>query len=140
MCRVDRPSSAAVVVDTVVVNYFLAVGRFSLLAGVLGGAVRVPRSVYDPDDAGVTRDEALSELERGLRLHRRRACDGRLEPRLRRRSLRALAHFERLPGLVLEGSLVVLTPTPGELRLYAALRDSAAAPRPGLVACPRPRA
>ena len=38
---------AGAIADTVVVNYFLALGRFGLLADLLGGTVCVPRSVYD---------------------------------------------------------------------------------------------
>jgi hypothetical protein len=135
MCGSGPPPDHApdAIVDTVVVNYFLALGRFGMLAELLGGAVCVPSSVYDADDAHVIRDEALSELERGLRLHRRRACDGRLEPRLRERSLRALPHFESLPGLAAEGALVTLTMSPDELRLYAALRDAGASGRYGLL-------
>lgn len=117
------------IADTVVVNYFLALGRFSLLADLLGGSVRVPRSVYDPEDAAAAREEGLSELERGLRLHRRRACQHGLDPRLRQRSAAALRHFERLPGLVTAGRLVPVDMELDELAVYAQLRDPACVQR-----------
>jgi hypothetical protein len=116
---------AETIADTVVVNYFLGLGRFSLLADLLGGSVRVPRSVYDPEDAAAAREDGLSELERGLRLHRRRVCQQGLDPRLRRRSAAALHHFERLPSLVAAGRLVPVDMELDELVVYAQLRDAA---------------
>lgn len=125
MSVTGSPSSAETIADTVVVNYFLAVGRFGLLADLLGGSVQVPRSVYDPEDAAAAREEGLSELERGLRLHRRRACQHGLDPRIRRRSAAALPHFERLPSLVTTGRLVPVDMEVDELMVYAQLRDAA---------------
>jgi hypothetical protein len=112
-----------VVVDTVVVNYFLAVGRFSLLATILGGHVNVPRAIYDPDDAERVDESSISELEQGLRRHRRRAGDMELAQRQRERSREALPHFERLPEHVGAGSLVPLSLEPAEIQLFAMFRD-----------------
>jgi predicted nucleic acid-binding protein len=115
--------SEQVVADTVVVNYFLALGRFALLTRIVGGHVFVPRAVYDPDDAGRALDAGLSELEVGLRQHRSRAEDDELPPRKRERSREALPHFEQLPQLVSQGLLMPLELTPTEIQTYAMFRD-----------------
>src|SRR5579884_4215275 len=101
-----------VVIDTVVVNYFLALGRFSLLAAVVGGCVLVPRAVYDPEETDRADVAVVSELERGLRRHRQRAVDTELAPKQRDYSSEALPHFERLRQHVEEGLLVPLTLEP----------------------------
>ncbi len=117
------PFDGEVVADTVVVNYFLAVGRFPLLAAIAGGRVYVPRAVYDPEDAQRVPEVGLSELEQGLRRHRRRAADEELSPRQRELSREALPHFEQLPDHTREGSLVPLILDPVELSRYSAFRD-----------------
>jgi hypothetical protein len=58
--RFERP----VVADTVVVNYFVAVGAFDLLRALLGGVVHIPRAVFDPDEPDDVAEEAASELRR----------------------------------------------------------------------------
>src|SRR6266545_2705664 len=109
-------------------------GRFSLLADILGGSVHVPTVVYDPDDEAVAKDsEALSELERGRRFHRRRAAADDADPRLRERSRAAVPHFELLKDHVQSGRLVTIQLTDAELRVYAALRDRRYTRRFGLV-------
>ena len=113
-----------VVIDTVVVNYFLALGRFSLLAAVVGGRVLVPRAVYDPEDADRADAAVVSELERGLRRHRQRAVDPELAPKQREYSSDALPHFERLRHHVDEGLMLPLTLEPAELVRYGMFRDA----------------
>lgn len=115
----ERPAVA----DTVVVNYFLAVGAFDLLRPLLGGTVQVPRAVFDPDEPDDVAEEAASELRRGLRLHRQRANDPGIVAALRERSARALPHFETLPDLVARGELVVLDLSDDGLTTFARLRD-----------------
>jgi hypothetical protein len=68
------------VFDTVVINYFLAAGELRLLAGLFGGSLMVPRAVFDPDEEDTGREEGLSELRRGLHLHRRRCEDDGAPP------------------------------------------------------------
>jgi predicted nucleic acid-binding protein len=113
-----------VVADTVVVNYFLAVGAFDLLCALLGGAVRVPRAVFDSDEPDDVAEEAASELRRGLRLHRQRSTDSGIGAELRERSARALPHFETLPMLTAQGQLVALDLHGDELIMFARLRDA----------------
>ena len=83
----------------------------------------VPRAVYDPEDAGREDARSVSELEAGLRRHRRIAVDSELSPAQRERSMEARPHFEELPGLVTDGTLTPLHLTLEELRVYAQLRD-----------------
>lgn len=127
------PPEPPVVFDTVVVNYFLATGEIALLARLCGKPLAIPRSVFDPDEDDVGREEGLSELRRGLHLHRRRCEDEGVAPELRARSERALPEFERLPELVSAGVLKVVDLVDAETRLYAVLRDSAEVQRFGLV-------
>jgi predicted nucleic acid-binding protein len=126
----ERP----VVADTVVVNYFLAVGAFDLLRRLLGGAVQIPRAVFDPDEPDDVAEEAASELRRGLRLHRRRSNDRGIGSELRERSSRALPHFEDLANLATRGELVVLDLSADELSTFAELRDPTFVSRFSLVA------
>jgi predicted nucleic acid-binding protein len=116
----ERP----VVADTVVVNYFLAVGAFEFLRALLDGAVQIPRAVFDPDEPDDVAEEAASELRRGLRLHRQRSTDRGIGAELRERSARALPHFETLPALAARGQLVVLDLNRDELTTFARLRDA----------------
>jgi predicted nucleic acid-binding protein len=118
------PAEPQVIVDTVVVNYFLVVGRFEVLRRVLGGAVQVPRAVFDPDEDAAMRDEALSELRRGLRFHQRRSTDLEAAPELRDRSKQALQYFRQLPGFAQRRHLVTVTLSAEEMRMYARLRSA----------------
>ena len=121
------------VFDTVVVNYFLASGEIALLASLCGTPLAIPRSVFDPDEGDAGREEAMSELRRGLHLHRRRCEDEGAPPELRARSVRALPEFERLPALVTSGVLGIVDLEASETKVYADLRDAAAVKRFGLV-------
>ncbi len=134
MCaNASPPPEAHVVFDTVVINYFLAAGVIELLARLCGGSIAIPRSVFDPDEDDAGREEAMSELRRGLHLHRRRCEDEGAPPELRARSERALPEFELLPELVASGVLRVVDLQDAEIAPYAQLRDAAAVRRFGLV-------
>lgn len=122
-----------VVFDTVVINYFLAVGEIQLLADLWGGSLLVPRAVFDPDEDDAGREEGMSELRRGLHLHRRRCEDTGAPSELRARSERALPEFEKLPDLFRLGSLRVVDLSDQELTLYAQLRDATTVRRYGVL-------
>lgn len=132
MCASEQRDEAPVICDTVVVNYFVAVGRFELLADVLGGTVRVPTAVFDPHEDPGLADEALSELRRGLALHERRASDVKVPRSVRERSAGALPHFRQLDDHAAAGTLEAISPTGAELAVYAELRDSARVRRFGV--------
>ena len=125
MSESASPADAGLIVaDTVVVNYFVAVGEFELLRQLLGGCVQVPRAVFDPDEPEDIADEAASELRRGLRLHQFRAKDRGIGKELRERSARALPHLERLADHASHGEIVALQLSLDEMRIYARLRDA----------------
>jgi predicted nucleic acid-binding protein len=127
------PPDRRVVFDTVVVNYLFAAGEIQLLADLCGDALAIPRSVFDPDETDSGREEVMSELRRGLHLHRRRCEDAGAPPEVRARSEQALPEFERLPELVRTGVLRVEDLLDDELELYAELRDTSSVRRFGLV-------
>lgn len=122
-----------VVFETVIINYFLAAGEIQLLAVLFGGSLMVPRAVFDPDEDDAGREEAMSELRRGLHLHRRRCEDAGAPPEQRARSERALPEFEGLPDLVQQGALRVVDLPDEELAVYAQLRDAANVRRYGVL-------
>lgn len=122
-----------VVFDTVVINYFLAVGEIQLLADLWGGSLLVPRAVFDPDEDDAGREEGMSELRRGLHLHGRRCEDTGAPSELRARSERALPEFEKVPDLFRLGTLRVVDLSDQELTMYAQLRDSATVRRYGVL-------
>ncbi len=127
------PPDQPVVFDTVVVNYFLGAAQIELLGRICGRPLLVPRAVFDPDEDDAGREEAMSELRRGLHLHRRRCEDEGAPAELRARSARALPEFERLPGLVGAGLLEVVDLDAEELAAYAELRSAALVRQFGLV-------
>jgi len=110
------------VFDTVVVNYFLAIGEVDVLTA-LCGAVLVPRAVFDPDEPDDAREEGMSELRRGWHLHRRRASGREFGPDMKAKCSAILPHFERLPDLVQRHLLVAMDLSDEELAQYARLRD-----------------
>ena len=121
----SRLPDQSTVFDTVVINYFLAAGEIQLLADLFDGSLMMPRAVFDPDEEDAGREEGLSELRRGLHLHRRRCEDDGAPPELRARSQRALPEFERLPEVTSRGVLQVVDLNDDELTVYAQLRDAA---------------
>lgn len=92
----NRPEPA--VCDATPMRYFALVGQFDLLAGTLGSTVRVPRQVFDPDDAVDTVGALVSEIgnsERHFRSRSRRDPEG-TEKWSRLRQLRQRTDIEVL--------------------------------------------
>lgn len=133
MSASEQPSDAPVVADTVVVNYFLAVGEIQVLAQLWGGVIHIPRAVFDPDEPDDAPEEALSELRRGLHLHRRRVVDPLTSEPVLSRSQAALPHFEQLSVLA-TGPLRIVELTDAELIVFSSLRDPQTASKYELVA------
>lgn len=121
------------IADTVCVNYFLKVGEFGLLQELVGGAVRVPRAVFDPDEPVDAAEEALSELRRGLRYFQRRVRDPVLDPQARDQARTVLRRFKQLDDLAAAGAITVVDLTEDELRSYTRLRTDKTATDLGLV-------
>jgi predicted nucleic acid-binding protein len=132
MSASEQQSDAPVVADTVVVNYFLAVGEIQLLARLCTGVIHIPRAVFDPDEPDDAPEEALSELRRGLHLHRRRVGEELTSEPALSRSRVALPHFEQLPVLA-TGLLRIVELSDAELIVFSRLRDPQAAAGFGLV-------
>lgn len=127
------PSDQTAIFDTVVINYFLQTERLHLLAELCGGSIAIPRAVFDPDEDDGGREEGLSELRRGMHLHRRRSTEDGAPPEVRDLSSRLLPRFEVLPQLTQQGVLQVVDLTLAELIHYANLRDASYVRRFGLV-------
>ncbi len=73
------------IVDTVVLLYFLLVDEDRLLRDLLGGALKVPRTVYDPDDrslpeSALRRSDLLSEMRQSIRHHEVAVRHGETDP------------------------------------------------------------
>lgn len=113
-------SSPKSVVDTVVLRYFLLVGRADLLVTLLGAPLGVPRVVYDPDDGNAPLD-FKSELRRSVAEQRRRGSDAALERDVRELSRLRADRLEVADKLYLDGQLVVIDHTPDELGLVGQL-------------------
>jgi predicted nucleic acid-binding protein len=64
-----------VVCNTSPVRYFALVGQFDLLVKLLGGKVRVPRQVLDPDEDPDGIQSLASEIARSERYWARRSLD-----------------------------------------------------------------
>lgn len=79
MMRVNLPSLASRpedwISDATPVRHFAVAGQFALLADVLDGVVRVPRQVFDPDDAVNDPGTLVSEIGNSERFYRRRSTD-----------------------------------------------------------------
>lgn len=75
--------------DTTPVRHFALVGRFDLLARLVGGRVRVPRPVFDPDEDLDVAETLLSEIGQSERYWERRSrAPDHLEKWHRLRALR----------------------------------------------------
>lgn len=119
------------VVDTVVLRYFLLVGRQDLLLALLGRPLMVPRVVFDPDEGDVP-EAAMSELIWSIRFQRGAAAD---PGRLRAARARAATNAERL-GAIFEmharGEVKVVDLEADELELFAQLTSTNGAKELGL--------
>jgi hypothetical protein len=65
-------SEGSHIIDTVVLMYFLLVGREALLGDLMGRPLQVPLAVYDPEDRKLQegaspRSELLSEMRQAVR-------------------------------------------------------------------------
>lgn len=118
----DRPA----VLDTVVLRYFLFVGRGDLLLRLLGEPLIVPRTVFDPDEGDVPED-AMSEITRSIRFQRRVSEDPARLPEARKRAARNAARLEEVRNLHARGRIRVQELDDTELELFARLtsRDGA---------------
>jgi predicted nucleic acid-binding protein len=106
----SEPPPDAVVCNTTPLRYFCFVDRFELLVRILGGQVRVPRQVFDPEDDLEGPDALLSEIGRTTVYWQRRGSRGS-----------AIRNYSRLRELRLRTDLEIVDLTPAETTLYAEL-------------------
>lgn len=114
-------SPASSVVDTVVLRYFLFVGKADLLVQLLGRPIMVPNAVYSTADDDGTTEALLSELMRSIRWQRSSALDLR-RPRDKRALAVQLANrLETIHNLVARGDVVIEQLSAEELALFVRL-------------------
>ena len=119
----SRPvsSPARAVVDTVVLRYFLFVGKTDLLLDLLGTPIAVPEVVYSPDEESVVNDHLVSEIERSIRWHRTAAGDRRRPDDKRSQAARLVERLLEVREHVNEGSILVEKLSLSELVLFTRL-------------------
>ena len=125
-------SEGSHIIDTVVLMYFLLVGREALLSDLLGRPLQVPLAVYDPEDRKLPmgaspRSELLSEMRQAVR-HYEAAAEAAAESESSDSEIESFDRIKRIDDLYDEGTLVTVAMTSEELLLAAQLqsRDASA--------------
>ena len=121
-------SEGSHIIDTVVLMYFLLVGREALLGDLMGRPLQVPMAVYDPEDRKLPdgaspRSEMLSEMRQAVR-HYGAAAEVAAESESSDHEIESFNRIKRIDDLYDEGSLVSIAMTPEELLLAARLQSS----------------
>ena len=121
-------SEGSHIIDTVVLMYFLLVGREALLGDVLGRPLQVPVAVYDPEERNLPegaspRSELLSEMRQAVR-HYEAEAEAAAESESSDQDTGSFDRIKRIDDLCDEGSLVPVAMTPEELLLAARLQSS----------------
>ena len=121
-------SEGAHIIDTVVLMYFLLVGREALLGDLLGRPLQVPLAVYDPEERELLegaspRSEFLSEMRQAVR-HYEAAAEVAELSESSDREAESLSRIKRIDDLYDEGSLISIAMTPEEMLLAAQLQSN----------------
>lgn len=121
-------SEGSHIIDTVVLMYFLLVGREALLADLMGRPLQVPLAVYDPEDRrppeGTSpRSELLSEMRQAVR-HYEAAAEAAADSESSDLEVESFDRIKRIDDLYDEGTLVTVAMTSEELLLAAQLQSS----------------
>jgi hypothetical protein len=119
--RAAFSGSPEVVVDTVVLRYFLLVDEVGLLLKLIGSPLAVPRIVYDPDEADETPEDARSEITRSISYQQRAAGDPARGERARLDAGTNAARLGEVVPLHAGGTIVVLDLEDHELDLVGRL-------------------
>lgn len=104
-------------------RYFALAGQLDLLSRILGGLIRVPRQVWDPEDPAVSPEGLLSEIGQAERYWARRSRD----PEAAQNQSRLLAFHSRR-------DIEIVDLQPAEQETYAELKSIEFARTVGLVA------
>lgn len=105
----------AAVCDATPIRHFAVVGQFDLLIEALGGALRTPRQIFDPDDQVDVPGSLVSEIGNSERHFRRRSAA----------DAEATDRWSRLRSLRLRDDIVVLDLTLDEDDAYTELMSLA---------------
>lgn len=117
---ISEPRREPVICNTTPVRHFAVVGQFDLLARILGGTVKVPRQVLDPDEDPDGVASLLSEI-------------GQTERYLARRA-REIERWSRLRALRQRHDLEVIDLTQDELGVFTEVQSRQFAQELGLAA------
>jgi predicted nucleic acid-binding protein len=120
------------VVDTVVLRYFLFVGREDLLLELLGSPLGVPRTVFDPDENTGLPEDVMSEIRRSIIVQRRRSLDRTRSPEFRSEAGRNADRLGAIADLHSAGSVEILDMTSEERALFSRLTINSQAASAGL--------
>lgn len=123
---------ADAVVDSVIVHYFLLTDHGDLLCDLLGSPLRVPRTVYDPDETPGTPPAAMSEMRRAIEYHDRHAAQ-RSRPPAERTQFAALGtKLREVDRIHAAGQLQIVDMTAAERSLFGQLTSPEHSGRFGL--------
>lgn len=123
--------ASAAVLDTVVLRYFLLVGRQDLLLALLGTPLRVPRVVFDPDDEKAP-EASSSEISRSVWFQEQVAKGrGRLRG-AREQAARNAQRLRAIRTMHANGEVSVVDLTDAELGLFGELTSAEGARGLGL--------
>ena len=116
------------IIDTVVLMYFLLVGREALLGDLMGRPLQVPFAVYDPEDRDLQggaspKSELLSEMRQAVR-HYEAAAEAAAESESSDHEIESFNRIKRIDDLYDKGGLVTVAMTSEELLLSARLQSS----------------
>ena len=120
---VSLSARSEVVVDSVVLHYFLLVDATDLLLRLLGSPLQVPRIVYDPEEAPETPPAAMSEMTRAIDYHDRRTNDPTRPPDARAAIKQSFDRLRVIHVMYERRDLRVVDMTSTELALYAKLTN-----------------
>jgi hypothetical protein len=109
------------VIDSVVLHYFLLVDRAPLLLDLLGVPLRVPRLIFDPEDEPGTSPMAMSEMNRSIDYHRRRATDPSRLPPERKEAEQYAERLATIADLHARAELEIIDMTDDERALFGQL-------------------
>lgn len=120
------------VADTVVLRYFLFVGREDLLLELLGNPLGVPRTVFDPDEGTGVPEDVMSEIRRSTTVQRRRSVDKTRSPESRSDASHNANRLAAISDLHSAGSVVTVDMTSDERALFSRLTINSEAQSVGL--------
>lgn len=119
-----------VVIDTVVLRYFLLVARQDLLLTLVGNPLWVPRAVFDPDE-GKAAETDMSEITRSIRSQQRVAGDAERSKDDRRKANLKAKRLDAVRAMHTKGQIAVVDLDDHELTLFADLTSTEGARRLG---------